>query len=210
MDQEKTRRVSALIGLFAANPPLSAVAQRAVTRACEAGQVEEVTQALAHALLQQGLSSGKIPPNAGNKKKVQDVDVACLYVAKAYGDAGGVLLARDWVPSWKLASLMLKLWNEEFSPEIQVSKKLVLGMSEQELADRICVAALNCRAKFLELVEPDEGFRPKEGSKTDLEAYVCYVVAKEDLETVLSSLVKATLEAFDDPNAVNHRLLHGP
>jgi hypothetical protein len=204
---EKERRVAALIGMFAAHSPLSAVAQQTVVRMCEAGYVEEITEALAHALLQHALASGKIPPNAGKKKQVPDIDAACIYVAKAYSDSGGALLARGWVESWRLAAVMLRQWNAEFSPEIPVTRK-ILGMPEQEVADRVCVAVLNCRAKFLELIEPDEALRGT--AEGDLEAFVCYPVAKEELETLLSALVKAALEAFDDPNTVNHRLLHGP
>jgi len=208
MADEKAKRVSALIGLFAAHSPLSAVAQQAVIRECEAGHVEEITEALAHALLQDGLTTGKIPPNTGKKKEVPDVDAACIHAVKTYADSGGALMARGWVESWRLAAVMLRQWNADFSPEIPVSRRLVLGMPEQEVADRICVAVLNCREKFLELVEPDEAFRGTDGS--GIEAYVCYPVAKEQLETLLSALVKAALEAFDDPNAVNHRLLHKP
>lgn len=206
MVDEKAKRVSALIGMLAVHPPLSAVAQQTLLRVCESGYVEEAAEALAHALLQDGIVSGKIPPNSGKKKKVQDIDVACVYVAKAYGDQGGVLYARGWVANWKLAALMLRQWNAGFSPEIPVSRRVVLGMPEQEVADRICIAILNCRAAFLERVQLQDGITPIVGPQGE----EGYRIAKEDLETVLNVLVKAALEAFDDPNAVNHRLLHGP
>lgn len=203
---EKERRVAALIGLFAAHDPLSAVAQQSVVRECEAGHIEEITEALAHALLQAGLLSGKIPPNAGKKKEVVDVDAACVFVAQDYANKGGVLVARSWVPTWQLASLILKKWKDSFAPPLEMTRKLVLGLPEQEVADRVCVAVLNCREKFMELTVTQDG----EDFPVIHEAHLHYAVGKENLETVLVALVKATLEAFDDPNTVNHRLLHGP
>jgi hypothetical protein len=204
MDEEKSRRVQALIGMFAVHAPLSAVAQKAVIRECEAGHFMEITEALAHALLQQGISSGKIPANAG--KKDIDATKACIDVVESYANQGGALYARGWISRWALSAILIRKWNADFAPEIPVSKKLILGLPEQELADRVCVAVLSCRDRYLELTEGEDPVVRMAQNATGYN----YLVSKEDLETVLSALVKAALNAFDDPNAANHRLLHGP
>lgn len=199
METVASKRVNALRGLLAVEPALGRIAQRVILRECDAGHVEEALAAVAGALLEEGMRTGEIPPNSGIRAALEpEARAACLAATARYAVVG-VLVAKGYVPAWKLCSAMLAQWTTEFAPPIPETRRLSQGMDDEELAARTCVAALCCRNRLEELV----------GSLVE-ETATAYLVQKENMEPVLLELLKTAINAFDSPNLANHGLLHSP
>lgn len=200
---ENMQRVSALVGILAAHSPLSATAQAAVRIQVDAGHLDDITHALAHALLQRGIHAGEIPANSGDITKIDTIQTACVSAVRRYTEGGGLLTAGGAVPQWRLAAKMVTLWRNEFSAPIPVTRKLSQGLSEEEILSRLSVSVLYCQQEITRRVKLFDGVAlTKDGEAEG------YFVRKEEMEILLGVLAAKALEAFDDPNTVNHKLIH--
>ena len=200
------REAGVLNGVLAAHGAHGAKTQKLARALCDAGRVQEVLIGLARFLVEEGMRKGQIPENAGVRdRELQDIaEQACLVIANSYRTQGGVLLAKGYASEYSLANVMLQHWAGSFRAPVPVTKTLGGGLSPEELNDRACIATLCAKKKLEEMIV--EG-RISKGDGTYNENTLS--IPPDAVESLLRRIVKATIWAFDDPNAAQHWLLHG-
>jgi hypothetical protein len=195
---------SPLLGLLAAKGRLSVETQKIVRLLCHDGRVLEVINTLAEHFVDQGMVNGRLPVNAGElTDELRELfTAAAAGIVKEYKDGGGYVLARGFAAELALVNAMLASWEKTFRAPIPVTRRLEAKMTLDELNDRACVAALAVRERLVELQR--RGFiYPREHN-----GEVGIFIPTADLSFVIPDIVKATLKAFDDPNAAQSELLH--
>lgn len=197
---------SPLHALLASHGALGKPTQRMMTLLADRGRAAEALQVLAAYLCEEGMRTGELPINAGIKEKqlVEIVKTTCPIIADRYRTEGGVLLAKAWCTDEDLAFAMQVYWERSFRPEIPVTERLDAKITQEEISDRTCVATLCAKAKWDELARQGK----IDNDVDEVHRAPRYTILKEDLEMILGALVKTTLQAFDDPNTAQHRLLH--
>lgn len=179
-------------GVLKAYGVFHAKSQGLVRKHCEAGNSAAMVLAVSDALLAHCSTQGHIPPNIG--VRTRDLDAAALAAlhtaAEIYHSSGGVLVAKGYVSVEVLAATMHRLWVEGWASPIKATKSLAEGLSDPEVNDRLTVVAQSLRHMLNEC----PGGCP---------------IDPERLEGFCKLAALQMFRAFQDPNAENHRLIHG-
>lgn len=194
---------STIGGVFRARGVLSAEAQKLVRMHCERGNAQAMIEAVAEFLVSDGIARGRIPPNAGEKRKdlLDRAEQAMYKEAEEYHSKGGVLVAKGYVSITGLVAEMAKHWLREFSPPIPTEVSLKGTLSDPEVQDRLTVVALKLREL---IIEQADTYDPE---KKEL---VTSIVSfdEERLEGICRRAAIEMFRAFEDPNKTNHEIIH--
>jgi hypothetical protein len=187
-------------GVFRAQGVLGADAQRLVRMHCERGNVQEMVEKVADAVLADAIAKGRVPPNAGVKTKdLLERTEAALYVeVESYHAKGGILTAKGFVSIQGLVAEMAKQWLRGFAPPIPTETVVKGTLSDPEIQERLTVVALKLRKLILmnSNVLPDPSLAG-------------YHIPEEKLEGLCTSAAVAMFMAFQEPNEANHEIIHG-
>jgi hypothetical protein len=196
---------SAIGGVFRAKGILSAEAQKLVRMHCERGNAQAMIEAVAEFLVSNGIVRGRIPPNAGEKRKdlLERAEQAMYREAEEYHSKGGVLVAKGYVSITGLVAEMAKHWLREFSPPIPTEFSLKGTLSDPEIQDRLTVVALKLLEilnEYNEIVEHEAG--------VSAQKIGTIIIPHDKVEGFCRRAAIEMFRAFEHPNETNHEIIH--
>lgn len=200
---------STIGGVFRARGVLSAEAQKLVRMHCERGNAQAMIEAVAEFLVSDGIARGRIPPNAGEKRKdlLDRAEQAMYKEAEEYHSKGGVLVAKGYVSITGLVAEMAKHWLREFSPPIPTEVSLKGTLSDPEVQDRLTVVALKLSEildEYRETVEHENGA----GEVVSAQKTGTLMIPHDKVEGFCRRAAIEMFRAFEDPNKTNHEIIH--
>ncbi len=200
-----------LLGALMARGPLDQDFVKLVHRLIAQGRSHVVQACLSYWLLEQGTIEGGVVPNAGVLSPTLKLRArAELY---AYASKSLPEPAYEETLRTEVVRLAYEQWEAAFRPAIPVTASVVANLKGDELNDRICIAALNCRDAVYKMEREYPQHFTIETAATGLKDHKflnLVVLGEEGLEILCKVVVRAALEGFEDPNGVQHRLLHSP
>lgn len=197
---------SRIAGALRARGVLGGEVQKIIRKHCENGNSQEMIEAVAEAMLAVGISSGRVPPNAGIKTKdlLDRTEAALIKEVEDYHARGGVLTAKGYVSVQGLTAEMAKQWITGFSAPIPETFSIAGTLSDPEIQDRLTLVTLRLRELIMEKVVPLDSVTT--GAVVDGKYLF---VEKDRLEGICRQAAVDMFRAFTKPNETNHELIHG-
>lgn len=191
---------NALIAAAKSSPqgPSAPSVQKIVRGLCDLGHEEAVADALAEAILDIGLTKGRIPIPRGLKTTglVEKALLAIKTEVETYAKTG-VLCARGYYPTGKLAMLVAGKWEQQFSSVLPLgAEDVLMDHLSPEYNARAAVAAQKLYADIFSKLP-----RTADGEQL--------LLPMRDLEGVCVAAVRIMHAAFNAPDAAVHQMAHG-
>ena len=202
-------RTNTLIGIAKAQGVLSRGYQKVSTYILRSGDIEDVLEATAHALLVSNLASGKISPSLGDKEDPAlrlEAEAQILGVVNVYTNLGGVLTAKRHVEKPELCAEIMKQWLVTFPDSLEPAPNLDEGVGPVGVQQRMSLGA-QCILDLLTQVSRLEPERVQE-MLGDPGSSVLAIPAN-NLEAFCKKAARAVYDAFSDPERVIHLRAHG-
>jgi hypothetical protein len=162
-----------------------------------------MTEVLAETMMDEAIGRRQVPAPLGYKTRevMARVDDAVLAMVKDYGARGGVLMARRYVTAEAFFQVLRKHWHIRFAKPIAQTPTVIDGLPQRELLARLAVSAQAVR----DLLESDNQVIRKEV----VDGRPCYVIDEKYLEPFCVSAANSVYAAFQKPDDVVHKRVHG-
>jgi len=181
-----------IAGVIRAFGLLDSRVQSSIRKHCEAGNVDAMVQAVADSMLSTAMLQKRIPPNAGIQtvELVLIADAGAREVVDQYRALGGVLLAKGYAEPEALVHGIVQQWSDTWAPRIE--SVVPQPLDPDRINDVSSVAAQTALRRLSCYIDGDN-----------------IVIPSSQVEGLCNRLVNDMLRALLEPNAANHRLIHG-
>lgn len=219
--EPKALAVSALAAALKRSGSRSKTAQRMLGLQVARADPQVAVEALAEALLFEGIGAGEIPRAAGTRTKelADRAEASIIESARRYHEAGGVLLAKGHIERLHLIAEMAKQWLATFSPTLAPEVDLAATKTEEEINYRLALVAQLVGLHLLDasgrLQAVDLSLAAKHRpqalsylsslSSDPFDVDICV----SDLEGLCMRLSRVMFEAFQMTEAAAHAAVHG-
>ncbi len=213
--------VSATAAALKRHGSRSATAQRLLRLQFERGSPQVAIEALAQALLFEGIAGQRIPRPAGTRTKdlADRAEEAIITEVANYHEQGGVLLAKNLVEPIQLVAECAKQWLAAFEPTLVSEIDLAAEKTKEEINYRLALVAqlvglelLNASGK-LEAVGLGMSIADRPEALSYLESLASdpfdVTFTLQDIEGFCMKLSKRMYDTFQLTEEAAHAALHG-